>query len=134
MLAGAELIVHVGDFVAVSVLAELRELAEVEAVHGNMDAPDLRAMLPERSIVDAGGLRLGLVHDPGPRHGRYERLRAWFPECEAIIYGHTHWPEAALHEGVWIVNPGSPTERRRAPSHTMAVVRDRTPMLIELSR
>jgi uncharacterized protein len=134
LLADAELIVHVGDFVGASVFAELRELGRVQAVHGNMDAPDLRAVLPERSIVEAGGVRLGLVHDPGPRTGRYERLRTWFPDCETIVYGHTHWPEAALHDGVWIVNPGSPTERRRAPSHTMAVLRDRTPTLIELSR
>ncbi len=134
MFADAELIVHVGDFVAASVLAELRELGPVAAVHGNMDAPDLRADLPERAVVEAEGLRLGLVHDPGPRRGRYERLGAWFPECHAIVYGHTHWPEAALHEGVWLVNPGSPTERRRAPSHTMAVLRDGVPTLVELAR
>ncbi len=133
MLTEADLIVHVGDFVALTVLDELRELGPVAAVHGNMDAPELCAALPDRATVEAEGLRIGLVHDPGPRHLRQERLRAWFPDCALIAYGHTHWPEAELHEGVWIANPGSPTERRRAPVHTMAVVREGVPTLVDLS-
>jgi putative phosphoesterase len=115
------------------VLADLRELGPVAAVRGNVDELDLRAELPERAVADVAGLRIGLVHDSGPRQRRHERLRAWFPECQVIVYGHTHWPELALHEGAWIVNPGSPTERRRAPAHTMAVVRDGKPVLVELA-
>ena len=124
---------HVGDFVALTVLEELRALAPVAAVHGNVDERALRAELPERLVVDAAGRRFGLVHDPGPARGRRERLRDWFPECDVVVYGHTHSPEIALHDGAWIVNPGSPTERRRAPAHTMAVVGAGEPSLVELT-
>jgi uncharacterized protein len=125
--------VHTGDFIAASVLSELRELGPVAAVHGNMDEPALRAELPERTVVETAALRIGVVHDAGPRERRHERLRAWFPDCGLVAYGHTHWPEIAQHEGMWIVNPGSPSERRRAPAHAMAVVRDGQPVLLELS-
>ena len=84
-----------------------------------MDWPELRAALPRSDVVEAGGARIGIVHDAGPRAGREERLVARFPGCAAVIYGHTHLPEVTLHDGVWILNPGSPTERRRAPTHTM---------------
>ncbi len=102
------------------------------AVHGNMDEAELRSLLPERAALEEEGVRIGLVHDPGPAAGRHERLRGWFADCEVVVYGHTHWPELVSVEGIWIVNPGSPTERRRAPGHTMAVVRDGVPSLVEL--
>jgi hypothetical protein len=101
------------------VLEELRALGPVEAVAGNMDWPDLRAVLPRSHVVEAGGARIGVIHDPGPRAGREERLAARFPGCDAVVYGHTHVPDVTRHGDVWILNPGSPTERRRAPSHTM---------------
>jgi len=63
-----------------------------------------------------------MVHIPGRAAGRAARLRARFPDCDAIVYGHTHMPEALRHEGVWILNPGSPTERRRAPTRAMLVL------------
>ncbi len=132
ILAEAELVLHVGDFTALSVLEELRSLAPVAAVHGNVDEWPLRAALPERLVGEHDGARFGLVHDPGPPAGRHERLRRWFPECVLVAYGHTHAPEAVERAGTWIVNPGSPTERRRAPTHTMAVVRDGRPQLVEL--
>ena len=114
-------------------LEDLRALGPVEAVHGNMDDAALRAALPTERVVELAGRRIGLVHDPGPGHGRHERLRAAFPGCEVIAYGHTHVPEATASGDVWIVNPGSPTERRRAPGHTMVVVRDCVPSFVELS-
>jgi hypothetical protein len=64
-----------------------------------------------------------MVHIPGPRAGREARLVARFPGCDAIVYGHTHVPQVELHDGVWILNPGSPTERRSAPRHTMLLLR-----------
>ena len=121
-----------GDFTAFAVLEELRELAPVEAVRGNMDEPALRRALPERAIVDAEGMRIGLVHDAGPAAGRRERLAAAFAGCDLVVYGHSHSPELARLGETWIVNPGSPTERRRAASHTMAVVRTGTPELVRL--
>jgi uncharacterized protein len=88
-------------------------------VHGNMDEPALQASLPKERIVEAADVRIGMVHIPGPRAGRAERLLARFPGCDAIVYGHTHVPELERVDGVWILNPGSPTERRKAPERTM---------------
>lgn len=133
LLERAELVLHVGDFTAAAVLEELRGYAPVEAVHGNMDEPLLKAELPERRVVEAAGMRIGLVHDPGPRPGRHERLRAWFPSCGLVAYGHTHLPEVARAGEAWIVNPGSPTERRRAAAHTLVVVERGEPGLVEVA-
>jgi uncharacterized protein len=115
----ADLIVHAGDVVVRSVLEELAGLAPVEAVYGNMDEPALRESLPQRQVLEVDGARIGLVHIPGPRAGREARLVGWFPGCDAVVYGHTHVPQLERHEGVWILNPGSPSDRRKAPEHTM---------------
>jgi putative phosphoesterase len=120
-LQAADLILHAGDLVAPEVLEELEALGPpVAAVCGNVDVPALRAVLPAERVVDAEGVRLGMVHDAGPARGRLERLRARFPGCAAVIFGHSHIP---LHEvapdGFQIFNPGSPTDRRRQPVHTM---------------
>jgi hypothetical protein len=123
---------HVGDFTAASVLQDLRKLAPVEAVHGNMDEPDLRELLPERAVVEVAGLEIGLVHDAGPAQGRHERLVGWFPACDLIAYGHSHRPERVQVGEAWIVNPGSPTERRRAPARTMAVLEAGVPEVVQL--
>jgi putative phosphoesterase len=119
MLERADLILHAGDVVAASVLEELQALGPVHAVFGNMDEAVLRESLPRDLVVEAGGARIGMVHVPGPRVGREARLVARFPGCDAVVYGHTHVPEVEPHEGVWILNPGSPTERRSAPVHSM---------------
>jgi len=113
------------------VLADLAALGpSVHAVRGNMDEPPLRSVLPERLVVEAEGLRIGLVHDSGLPPGRAERLVSWFPGCDVIAYGHSHLPEIVRAGQTWIVNPGSPTERRRAPAHTMVVIRDGVPELV----
>lgn len=122
ILEGADLIVHAGDFVAASVLEELRALGRVEAVYGNMDEPPLRESLPKERIVEVEGVRIGIVHVPGPAAGREARLAARFPGCGGVVYGHTHVPQVERFGEVWILNPGSPTERRRAPVHSMLVL------------
>lgn len=109
-------------------------IAPVTAVHGNMDDAALRERLPARAVVEGEGRRIGVVHDAGPMTGRYERLAGWFPDCDLIVYGHSHLPEVARHGPTWIVNPGSPTERRRAPGHTLAVIRHGTPELVNLDK
>ena len=133
VLARADVILHTGDFTAAAVLEELRAFAPVHAVCGNMDEWPLRETLPGRLVVEAEGLRIGMVHDPGPAAGRPARLRTWFPGCGVVAYGHTHVPEVVSDGGLWIVNPGSPTERRRAPAHTMAVIQGGTPELVTLA-
>jgi putative phosphoesterase len=63
-----------------------------------------------------------MTHDAGPRQGRESRILRRFPDCDVVVYGHTHMPDVTSHAGVWVLNPGSPTERRRAPTHTMLVL------------
>jgi hypothetical protein len=121
-LEAADLILHAGDFVAASVLEELRRHGPVEGVYGNMDECVLRDSLPKQRVVEVGGARIGMVHVPGPRAGREARLVSRFPGCGAVVYGHTHIPQVERHRGVWILNPGSPTERRGAPAHSLLVL------------
>ena len=132
----ADLILHAGDVVTGSVLDELGRFADVKAVHGNMDEPELVERLPARRTVDAAGIRIGMIHDAGPVAGRPERLAALFPGCDAVVYGHTHIPELQRRGGLWLLNPGSPTERRRAPVRSMLVVEvgdaEVEPTLVEL--
>ena len=119
-LRAADLILHAGDVVASDVLAELEALGPpVQTVRGNTDDATLRALLPAALVVEAGGVPIGMTHDAGPRAGREERLVRRFSQCAAVVYGHTHQPHVARVGEVWILNPGSPTERRRAPTHTM---------------
>jgi putative phosphoesterase len=133
----ADLLVHGGDVVSLAFWEELRALGPpLEGVYGNMDEPVLRELLPKQRIVEVEGARIGVVHIPGPRLGREERLAARFPGCHAVVYGHTHVPEVARHGEVWILNPGSPTERRKAPVHAMLVLEvdgeEIRPELVEL--
>jgi len=132
LLQRATLILHVGDLTSAEFLAELGTIGPVAAVHGNMDEPVLRAGLPARLVTEAEGLRIGLVHDAGSTQGRHARLLDAFPNCDLIAYGHTHLPEVTRAAGSWIVNPGSPTERRRAPGHTMIAIEAGEPELVEL--
>jgi uncharacterized protein len=132
LLESADLILHTGDFTTAAFLDELRSFAPVEGVCGNMDERALRAILSERVVVEVEELRIGLVHDPGPARGRHERLLGAFPDCDVVAYGHTHMPEVSRAGERWILNPGSPTERRRAPGHTMIVLDDGVPRLVAL--
>jgi uncharacterized protein len=125
-IAAADLLLHAGDFVTVEVLRELEALGPpVAAVHGNVDSAELRGLLPAERVVGAEGARIALIHDAGPRAGRLGRMRRRFGDrAGAVVFGHSHLP---LHEtgedGFQIFNPGSPTERRRAPAHTMGVAK-----------
>jgi putative phosphoesterase len=123
-LQAADAIVHAGDLSTLDVLEQLQSHGRVVAVCGNVDDAGVQAVLPQTATLDAGGLRLAVIHDAGPSGGRLQRMRRRFPEADAVIFGHSHIP---LHEraadGFQIFNPGSPTERRRAPRHTMGMAR-----------
>jgi hypothetical protein len=123
-LRAADLIIHAGDLITLEVLEHLRRYAPVKAVHGNVDDAAARAALPAVATLTAEGTRMTIVHDAGPARGRLARLRSRFPDADAVIFGHSHLP---LHEraddGFQIFNPGSPTERRRAPARTMGMAR-----------
>ena len=120
-LEKVDLILHAGDFVRLEALRELERFAPVAGVCGNMDEPAVQRLLPERRVVEADDVRIGMIHVPGRAAGRGERLAAMFPECDAVVYGHTHVPEVERRGDCWLLNPGSPTERRRAPSRAMLV-------------
>jgi uncharacterized protein len=124
-IAGAELLLHAGDFSTVEVMRELEAIGPpLAGVHGNVDSAELRRLLPEERVIEVGGARIALLHDAGPRPGRLERMRRRFGgQADVVVFGHSHLP---LHEqaadGFQILNPGSPTERRRAPAHTMGLI------------
>jgi uncharacterized protein len=122
-LKAADLILHAGDLMRLSVLRDLQALGPpVIAVYGNVDDAEVRAALPAVALVPAGRVRIAMIHDAGPAAGRLARMRRRFPDADAVVFGHSHIP---LHEragdGFQIFNPGSPTERRRSPAHTMGV-------------
>jgi putative phosphoesterase len=122
-LVDADLILHAGDFATADVLRSLEELGPpVVGVHGNVDDAHLRLALPPARLVRAGEASIAMVHDAGPATGRLERIRRRFPQADAAVFGHSHQP---LHEraedGFQLFNPGSPTERRRSPGHTMGM-------------
>jgi putative phosphoesterase len=87
-----------------------------------MDEPTLKQRLPRQRVVEVAGVRIGMVHDAGPRLRREARLAARFEDCDAVVYGHTHVPQVERFQHLWILNPGSPTERRSAPSHSMILL------------
>jgi len=122
VLEDADLILHAGDVTAAEALDRLRLLGPLQAVQGNMDDLQLRRSLPPQLSVEVEGVKIGMVHVPGPAADRAARLVAAFPGCDAIVYGHTHVPELTRHADTWIVNPGSPTERRRAPHRSLVVL------------
>jgi putative phosphoesterase len=123
-LRSAELILHAGDLSAVSTLDELSALGPpVVAVHGNVDEQDLVHRLPAQLEIEVDRARLAMTHDAGPARGRLARLRRRFRLADAVVFGHSHIPLHEAHDGFQIFNPGSPTDRRRQPRHTMGLAR-----------
>jgi putative phosphoesterase len=122
-IRASDLLIHAGDVVEAEVLGMLAAIGPpVEAVHGNVDSAELRRLLPETRIVNAGSARIGVIHDAGRAAGRLARMRSRFPDCDAVVFGHSHIPLIEADEAVFqILNPGSPTDRRRQPRHTMAI-------------
>jgi putative phosphoesterase len=102
-----------------------------------MDERALKESLPRERVVEVERARIGMLHNAGPRERREARLAARFPDCAAVVYGHTHVPQIERFQHLWILNPGSPTERRRAPVHSMIVLTVRgatlTPELVTLA-
>ena len=121
-LEAADVILHAGDVVVGEVLDELRGFAPVHAVLGNNDQ-ELVGLLPETLLVELGGVPLGMVHDSGPSTGRAGRLHRRFPDASVVVFGHSHipWDQTGL-DGQLLFNPGSPTERRAQPHHTLGTL------------
>jgi uncharacterized protein len=122
-LRSADLILHGGDIATVDVLEEIERIGPpVLAVLGNVDEPALIDRgVPLTREVEAEGARIAMIHDAGPALARWERMRARFPDADVVVFGHSHIPLHEDRDGFQIFNPGSPTDRRRQPRHTMGV-------------
>lgn len=122
-LRGADLILHAGDVCTVAVLDELSTFAEVRAVRGNNDGPEIIGWgAPTTLELEIEGLKVVMLHDAGPATGRAGRMHKWFPQADLVIYGHSHIPLDLTEDGVRIFNPGSPTDKRRQPHGTMGLL------------
>jgi len=115
----ADLVVHAGDWVEASVLDDLLQYGPVLGVWGNNDGADLRSRLPEVARQTIEGVRFGVVHETGPAQGRESRMDAAYPDLDVLVFGHSHipWDTTTAH-GLRLLNPGSPTDRRRQPVGT----------------
>lgn len=123
-LAAAELILHAGDVCTTDVLDELSGFAPVHAVRGNNDGPDVAAWgAADRLVMDIDGLAVGMIHDSGAATGRMPRMRRLFPDCQLVIFGHSHIPMDIAEGNLRLFNPGSPTDRRREPHGTLGVLK-----------
>ena len=131
LLDEADLVLHAGDLTSPDVLHELRAFAPVEAVLGNNDH-ELVGILPETTTVVVDGYRIGMVHDSGLEPGRAHRMRRRFPDTSMVVFGHSHLPcDEAGEDGQRLFNPGSPTWKRRAPTHTVGLLEIRGGALVE---
>jgi len=119
-----ELIVHVGDFTGPDVPALFEAIAPLEAVAGNNDPSALHERFGHRKILDVAGMRLGVIHGDGRAGTTVSRSRAAFADdpVDVICFGHSHQPLCERRDSVWLVNPGSPTEKRRQPRYSYAIL------------
>ncbi|MBL7257299.1 metallophosphoesterase family protein [Paractinoplanes lichenicola] len=124
----ADVVIHAGDWVDEAALDAFEaRSARLIACYGNNDGPDLRARLPEIAYADLADLRLAVIHETGQSTGRTERMAARFPDVDLLVFGHSHIPwDTTAASGLRLLNPGSPTDRRRQPHRTYqtAEIRD----------
>lgn len=116
----ADVVVHAGDWIDVRLLDDLEQRARrLVAVHGNNDHGALRERLPEVARAEIEGIRFGVVHETGQAKGREERCAAAYPDLDVLVFGHSHIPwDTTSDTGLRLLNPGSPTDRRRQPHCT----------------
>ena len=116
-VARADVVVHAGDWIAPELVDELKaRCARLVGCWGNNDGPEVRSRLPERADVTLAGLRLTVVHETGAAGGREARMARLYPDSDVLVFGHSHIPwDTATTTGLRLLNPGSPTDRRRQP-------------------
>lgn len=117
-----DVILHAGDILELSVIDELRAIATVHAVCGNMDPALTRQELPAKTTVQAEGKRIGLIHGSGAPFNLHRRMYAQFDDVDAIVFGHSHRPMSETVDGVLMFNPGSPTDLRFAPYRSFGIL------------
>jgi len=120
----ADVVVHAGDWVSVELLDALEARAHgLVGVYGNNDGAALRARLPEVARVELGGVRFAVVHETGAKTGRERRCARAYPDVDVLVFGHSHIPwDTTADNGLRLLNPGSPTDRRRQPTFTWMTV------------
>jgi putative phosphoesterase len=119
---GVDLILHAGDIVELSVLEELRTISPVEAVAGNMDSTEVHLSLPEKKTLSLGKFKVGLIHGKYKIDIQREMIRKEFSCVDLIVYGHSHTPFWGKVDGLYFLNPGSPTDIRHAPYNSVALL------------
>ena len=121
----ADLVIHAGDWAEVGLLDRLEQRSRrLRACWGNNDGPDLRLRLPEVARGEVGGVRIAVVHETGPAEGRDARCQAAYPDIDLLCFGHSHIPwDSTTPAGLRLLNPGSPTDRRRQPACTYLTLR-----------
>lgn len=130
----ADVVVHAGDWVEVDLLDELESRTRrLIGVYGNNDGPALRARLPEVARAELDGVRLAVVHETGGAKGREQRCAAAFPDTDVLVFGHSHIPwDSVTDSGLRLLNPGSPTDRRKQPECTYLTARIRRGKLADV--
>jgi putative phosphoesterase len=127
-IEAADVVIHAGDWVSESIVEEFEARSRrLVGVHGNNDGPAVRARLPETARVELAGLRVAVVHETGPANGRAARCERAYGDCDVLVFGHSHIPwDTTTPGGLRLLNPGSPTDRRRQPhaTYVTATVRD----------
>ena len=119
---GVDLILHAGDIVELAVLDELRTIAPIEAVAGNMDSSEVHMRLPMKKIVSLGRYSVGLIHGKYRIDIQKEMIRKEFEPVDLIVFGHSHTPFWGKIDGIYFLNPGSPTDKRFAPYNSVALL------------
>lgn len=122
LLKGADLILHAGDILELSVLDELEKIARTEAVRGNMDHASVMESLPSKQVLEIGRFKIALIHGWGPPQGLVERLRKEFTKVDCVVFGHTHSPLVERINGTLFFNPGSPTDKVFAPYNSLGLL------------
>ena len=117
-----DLILHAGDVVETSVLDMLQEFAPVEAVRGNMDTVPIQNSFPSTKVLEIENMKIGLTHGDGTPQGIVERVRKYFTDVDAIVFGHTHQAMNEVRDGILFFNPGSPTDRIFAPYTSIGIL------------
>lgn len=120
----ADLIIHAGDWKSIEVYRMLSKYAEVKGVYGNVDSDDIKKQFPSQQIMEANGYKIGIVHGHGEKKTTEKRALEAFTgqEVDAIIFGHSHIPLIRYFKNILLMNPGSPTDKRKLPYYSYGIL------------
>jgi hypothetical protein len=124
LLSSVDVIIHAGDYQDISVVKTLTDLKDFYGVCGNMDSGHIRALLPEKRVVELNGFKIGITHGWGAPNNIELRVKTFFPEDDlnSIVFGHSHTPCNKVIDNILFFNPGSPTDKRYAEHFTMGIL------------